>query len=37
MINLNLTNILTIGIIAVGAFALVKVGTNAVGINPSWL
>lgn len=37
MINLNLTNIITIGIISVAAFALVKVGSQAIGFSPAWL
>lgn len=37
MISLNLTNFITIGIIAVAAFAAVKMGTRALGINVSWL
>lgn len=37
MINLNLTNFITIGVIAVVAGALVKWGANAAGMNLSWL
>lgn len=37
MINLNLTNFITIGVIAVVSYAIVKWSANAAGVNVSWL
>lgn len=38
MIDINVPNVLTIGLIAVGTFALLKFGSKATGIQlPSWL
>jgi hypothetical protein len=37
MISLNVTNFITIGIIAVVSYALVKWGANFAGVNVSWL
>lgn len=37
MIDINPVNILTIGLIAVIAYAAVKFGAKAVGFSPSWL
>ncbi len=37
MISLNIGNIVTIGLISVGAYALLKFGLKAGGINTSWM
>jgi len=37
MIDLNIVNFITIGLIAILAYALVKFGANAIGFSPSWL
>ncbi len=37
MIDINLPNIITIGLIALAATAAVKFGTKAAGINLAWL
>lgn len=37
MIDLNAMNVVTIGIIAVAAYAAVKFGTKAAGLSVSWL
>jgi len=37
MINLNLTNVITIGAIALLSYAGVKWGAKMAGVNLSWL
>lgn len=37
MIDINPVNVLTIGLIAVLAYAAVRFGAKAVGFEPSWL
>lgn len=37
MIDLNAMNFVTIGIIAIGGYALLKFGLKATGMTPSWL
>jgi hypothetical protein len=37
MVSINLPNIVTIGLIAVGATIALKWGLGLAGISPSWL
>lgn len=37
MVELSLPNLITVGLISIAAFAVFKWGTNAVGIDTSWL
>lgn len=37
MVNINLPNIVTIGLISVGVMIALKWGLGAAGISPSWL
>lgn len=37
MIDINLPNVITIGIIAIAVTAALKFGTKAAGLNLAWL
>jgi hypothetical protein len=37
MISLNVGNVITIGVISVASYALLKFGLKAAGMNVSWL
>ena len=37
MIDLNITNLVTIGLISVASYALIKAALKAAGVDVSWL
>ena len=37
MIDLNVTNLITIGLISVASYALVKAGLKMAGVDVSWM
>ena len=37
MVDLNVGNVVTIGLISVAAYAAIKFGLKAAGVSPSWL
>lgn len=37
MVDINVTNLITIGIISVASYALIKAGLKMAGVDVSWL